>query len=233
MTEVLFIGKKDNLFCDQGEALALEKFPRMTVRRIARGESLGADLENGNWEGDYIFSFLSPSIIPSKLLEKARAAAINFHPGPPAYPGIGCTNFAIYNGEKEFGVTCHHMAPKVDSGAIINVKRFALLETDSVYTLTQRCYKFILEQFREVVSLIATGMPLPVSTETWKRKVFLRSELNALCELTTDMDEAEIRRRVRATTFPNMPGPFVMIGGQKFAVGEGTPKTGIEKFDLI
>ena len=48
------------------------------------------------WKGDYIVSFLSPWVISNSLLNRAKKASINFHPAPPEYPGIGCTNFAIY-----------------------------------------------------------------------------------------------------------------------------------------
>ena len=43
-----------------------------------------------------------------------------------------------------------------------------------------------------------------------------RKELNALCEITPDMDEQEIKRRIRATSFPGMPGAYVILCGEKF-----------------
>ncbi len=66
----------------------------------------------------YIISFVSPWIIPENLLNSAQKAAINFHPGPPDYPGTGCYNFALYEGTKKYGVTAHHMEKKVDTGNI-------------------------------------------------------------------------------------------------------------------
>ena len=60
-----------------------------------------------NWSGDYIFSFRSKYIVPIKILKKTKIAAINFHPGPPNYRGIGCINFSILNNEKFYGLTCH------------------------------------------------------------------------------------------------------------------------------
>ncbi|MFW8746219.1 formyltransferase family protein, partial [Mesorhizobium japonicum] len=80
-------------------------------------------------------------IYPAQLLSNASFAAINFHPGSPDYPGTGCTNFAVYEGAKEYGITCHHMKAGVDSGDIIAVKRFSINEDDTVYGITQHCYK--------------------------------------------------------------------------------------------
>ena len=90
-------------------------------------------------------------------------ASENFHPGPPEYPGIGCTNFAIYDAASTFGVTCHHMNPKVDTGNMVSVKRFPLYDNDTVFSLTQRCYGYIFQQFYEIAPLILAGDELPQS----------------------------------------------------------------------
>jgi methionyl-tRNA formyltransferase len=166
---------------------------------------------------DYVFSYVSPWIVPKGVLENTQMAAINLHPGPPNYPGIGCTNFAIYNGETEFGITVHHMEPKVDSGSIILVERFPILRTDSVYTLTQRCYAYIYIAFVKIVQALVSQQPLPVSEEHWTRKPYTRRELNDLCIVTPDMPEQEIARRVKATAYPGQPGAFVKLHGYDFA----------------
>ena len=56
-----------------------------------------------NWTGDYILSFRSLLILPEKIINNAKIAAINFHPGPPKYRGVGCLNYAVYNNEKYYG----------------------------------------------------------------------------------------------------------------------------------
>ena len=68
---------------------------------------------------DWTVSFLSPWILPEPVLKATKKWAINFHPGPPEYPGTGCTNFALYHREKTYGVTAHIMEPTVDSGKIL------------------------------------------------------------------------------------------------------------------
>ena len=167
------------------------------------------------WSGDYIISYLSPWVLPRAILEKASKAAINFHPGPPEYPGIGCTNFAIYQEAAEFGVTCHHMNPKVDTGSIIAVHRFPLLASDSVWSLTHRAYAYILQLFYEVMIDVLKNTELRTSDETWRRKPYLRSELDELCRVTPEMSEAEKNRRIRATVFPGAPGPYMDLGTEK------------------
>ena len=165
---------------------------------------------------DILISYISPWIIPEKMLNLVKKWSINFHPGPPEYPGIGCTNFAIYNKEKIFGVTAHLMETKVDSGKIIDVRRFPILKRDSVYSLTHRCYDYILLQFYEVIGYIFKTNNLPECKETWKRKPFTRKELNDLCKIDINMDTEEINRRIRATDYPDMPGAYIDLKGLKF-----------------
>jgi len=165
---------------------------------------------------DILISYISPWIIPEKMLNIVNKWSINFHPGPPEYPGIGCTNFAIYNEEKIFGVTAHLMETKVDSGKIIDVRRFPILKNDRVYSLTQRCYDYMLLQFYEVIDYIFKTNNLPECKETWKRKPFTRKELNDLCKIDINMDTEEIKRRIRATDYPGMPGAYIDLKGLKF-----------------
>ena len=165
---------------------------------------------------DFVISYLSPWIIPGRLLKNVRKWAVNFHPGSPEYPGTGCTNFALYNGENTYGVTAHLMEPTVDTGRILAVKRFPILDEDTVYSLTQRAYEHLQIVFKEVMSEILGQDRLPVSDETWTRKPYLRRQLNELCRITPSMDDDEINRRVRATTYPGMPGPYVNLGDHRF-----------------
>ncbi|EKD26228.1 MAG: hypothetical protein ACD_79C01302G0009 [uncultured bacterium] len=174
-----------------------------------------------NNEYDIIISYISPWIVPYELISKTKIAAINFHPGPPEYPGIGCTNFAIYNSENEYGITVHHMEKKVDTGKIISVKRFPIFKNDTVYSLSVRCYAYIYVSFVEIFSMILLNKKLPSANERWYRKPYTRKELNDLCKITPDMTENETERRVRATSFPDMPGAFVEIKGKRCKYEKG------------
>lgn len=211
--EILFIGKKN----DQNVKLASEYlkqiFPKAQITFGLRGEKFPVDLLS--WKGDYIFSYLSPWIIPEKLLERAEKGAINWHPGPPEYPGIGCTNFAIYNQEIVYGITCHYMLGKVDTGEIIEVKRFAILENDTVFSITQKCYLLILNSFFRIIEIVSNKTPLPISDEIWKRRPYTRKELDNLSEITPEMTINEIDKRIKATTY-DKPWAFVDIKGKKF-----------------
>jgi methionyl-tRNA formyltransferase len=193
---VLFLGKEK----DAHTARAVE-FCRLNFATV------GVYL--GNWDNpwprdagaaqwDFVISYLSRWIVPADMLERAKLA-INFHPGPPEYPGYGCNNFAIYEGAKDYGVCCHHMAPCVDTGAIIATTRFSVLPNDDGGTLLARAYDYQLVLFYEVVARIVRGEELPVSSEKWTRKPFTRRQFDELGRITADMTQDEVARRTRAT----------------------------------
>lgn len=198
---VLFIGKSGDFYCDRAVEFMRLHFPDNTILLGRRGEN-EVDLSSVfDWRGDYIISYLSPWIIPEFLLIRADQASINFHTGSPEYPGIGCVNFALYDEVDSYGITCHYMEKKVDTGKIIDVSRFPLYSEDTVYSLTQRCYGYMLVLFYDIMADILSGNRLPESHCKWSRKPYTRNELDALCEVARDMDEDEVKRRERAVTF--------------------------------
>jgi len=193
---VLFLGKANDAHVARAAAFCRLNFARASSYLGNWGDPLpdGA----ASWTGDLIISYLSRWIVPPGLLDRAKIA-INFHPGPPEYPGYGCNNFAIYEGAAEYGVTCHHMAPRVDAGPIIAVTRFPVLSSDNAGTLLARAYDFQIVLFYAIVGRIVRGEALPASAETWTRTPFTRKEFGELGRLTPGMNEAEIARRKRAT----------------------------------
>ena len=170
-----------------------------------------------SWEGDYIFSFVCPWILSKEILEKKQIAAINFHPAPPKYPGIGCYNLAIYDNVKEYGVTCHHMVEKVDSGQIIAVKKFPLYGYETVLSLKEKTMVYLTELFYEIMDIILKNKELPKSTEVWHRTAYTRREFQDLCKLSLDMPKEELARRLKATYFSGaIDYPNIEIGGKSY-----------------
>jgi len=213
--KILFLSKRrEDFYVERAIDFTRQLFPNTQVLLGLPREPFPA--EGLAWQGDYVISYLCPWVVPASVLESASQAAINFHPAPPQYPGTGCTNFAIYHGVKEFGATCHHMASKVDSGKVIAVSRFAVFEEDTVYSLTQRCYGYMLALFYDIVTKIVLGEALPESDEKWTREPYRLKDLNELKRITPDMAEDEIQRRIKAVTYPGYPGAYVEIAGERF-----------------
>jgi methionyl-tRNA formyltransferase len=210
---LLFLGKAGDPDCARALEFCQQNFARVTYCLGKWGDPLSDDLRR--WEGDYLISFLSRWVVPEELLKQTRKAAINFHPASPEYPGIGCNNFALYENAREYGVTCHHMAVKVDTGRIISVRRFPIYPEDDVAALLKRTYENQISLFFEIAQLMAEGKELPVSHETWTRPPFTRKQFNDLFKITPDMPKEEIARRVRAVSYGSWQ-PYLEIEGFKF-----------------
>jgi methionyl-tRNA formyltransferase len=215
---LLFLGKAEDDYCARALDFCRQRFARLTSCLGRWGEAL--PVEAREWEGDYIISYLSRWVVPEDLLPRARKAAINFHPASPDYPGIGCNNFALYEEAQEYGVTCHHMASKVDTGAIIAVKRFPVYPEDNVDSLLTRTYQHQIELFFEIIDGIVVGKGLPASQEKWTRPPFTRKEFNELFRITPEMNPKEIARRVRAISYGPWQ-PFIELGGFRFEYKPG------------
>jgi methionyl-tRNA formyltransferase len=210
---LLFLGKADDPDCQRALEFCQQRFGPVTFCLGRWGDELPSAARA--WQGDYIFSYLSRWVVPAALLARAQRAAINFHPASPHYPGIGCNNFALYENATEYGVTCHHMAPQVDAGEIIAVRRFPVLPEDTVASLLQRTYEHQIALFMEIAGEIAQGKPLPVSGESWTRRPFTRKEFDALFRITPEMTREEIARRIRALSYDRFQ-PYVEVGGFRF-----------------
>ena len=214
-SDVLLISKRDRWSAHAGAHARRAFGDRLDWRQGALGEPFPLTPGEGGYR--IVLSFLSPWIVPAWLLEPAELA-INFHPGSCHYPGIGCYNFALYEGAETYGVVCHHMLAKVDTGDIIEELRFPLEPADTVETLKLKSMKALAGLFERIIDRIAAGAPLPSSSAQWTRKAFTRRQLNELCVITPQMDEREIKRRVRAVTYPGQPGAEITLAGHRFTI---------------
>ncbi len=227
--KVLMFSKKRNTFCDYAEAILKSNFTDeefLSVRGTA-GDYLDNELRL--YCPEYIISFVSPWIIPKGLLDSAQKAAINFHPGSPAYPGTGCYNFALYEEAKEYGVTVHYMRERVDSGDIIMTSYFDVSPMESVETLKLKSMNHLLYCFEKITRLISEGQPLPLSGEAWKRKPFTRREMLELFRVDPARhDRREIEKRIRAAEYPGASGAYIEAADYKFYVPQKDAKAVID-----
>lgn len=193
---------KTDDWCDHAELLARTLFGA-NLCDVSRGERGDPPPRYG--AADVIISFRSPWIIPKEPLEAAHLA-LNFHPGTRHYPGIGCYNFALYEGAEHYGAVCHHMEARVDSGMILEEQTFLVTPCDTVQSLKTRTMIVMLDLFQKVCEKIVSSEPLGPASISWTRKPFTWQDFEALRVVTPEMDRAEVSRRKRAVTYPGYPG---------------------------
>lgn len=211
---IVILAKKEKFGAQEAIEYAKEKFDKVEVINCGKDDEFPKRLYDEHF--DMLISYISPWIIPKSVLGRTKQWNINFHPGPPEYPGIGCFNFALYESAKKFGVTAHLMEPKVDTGRIIGVRRFPISSDETVLSLSLKTYAAQYSLFIDIVDFISSNNSLPACSEDWKRKPTTRKELEDLATIKPVMTQEEIAKKIRATYYPGKPAPFIDIGGYRF-----------------
>jgi len=185
---------------------------------------------------DWVFSWLAPWKIPKDILNCAKKGTINFHPGPPKYPGIGCYNYAIWNEDTNYGVTVHQMDEEIDAGQIIDFIEFKILKTDTIKTLKNRAMLWLKQLFyRTMIDILDNNMILylhhvsPINEKWGEYKS--RKDFQDFCEIDFKdfiyeksyehydwgVNKEELEKRLRATYFKGAPdGPYIEVNGKKW-----------------
>ena len=150
------------------------------------------------------------------LLSRIRLGAVNFHTGPPRWPGRGSISFALLNGDDDFGVTAHLMIEEIDAGPILCVLRFPIEGTDDVASIDARAKAAIPELAAATLRDLADDpVPRP-SGERWERGAMTQAQLLDRMRIEDGADEEDISRAIRAFAHPTKPGPYIERAGRRF-----------------
>lgn len=181
------------------------------------------DEKKGTFDGqeiDYIISYLFWGKLKSSILNIAKSASINFHPGPlPDYQGLGGYNASILDGIEKYGVTAHIMNEKIDAGNIIKVNKFKIDPTETAFSLEQKSMKYLLELFKEVFSnnleeLITNNYP----NEIHKGRYIDREEFENMKLINENDSDEIIEKKIRAFWYPPYEGAKYKINGKYYTV---------------
>tara|TARA_B100000686_G_scaffold125200_2_gene132672 strand:+ start:14055 stop:15407 length:1353 start_codon:yes stop_codon:yes gene_type:complete len=180
-------------------------------------------------EYDYLISFRNYLIIDKKTLDKIRISSINFHPGPPAYRGIGCANFALINKEKKYGCTCHIMHEKIDKGEILDVKYFNLKKNININSLLSQTHKAMYEQSAKIINAIfkeetSINFLKKINKKFhWSKKLYKRKHLNNLYKINHNVEKNKFRHLLRACD-TKIFRPYIIKNSKKFIYFNHHPK---------
>ena len=166
---------------------------------------------------DFIFSFYFRQLLPPQLLTIAESGAFNLHGSLlPQYRGRCPINWVLINGEKETGVTLHHMEPKADAGDIVGQKKIPITHEDTALSLYGKAHRAAEELLDEVLPLVreqkAPRMPQDTTRATYFGR---RTPEDGIIDW--HKTNHEIYNLVRALTLP-YPGAFAYYGETKFFI---------------
>lgn len=137
-------------------------------------------------------------ILPEDILSVPRLGSINVHASVlPKYRGAAPINRAIWDGERETGVTIMYMAKKLDAGDIISVRTTPIDPAEDAVELFARLAELGADLLSETIPTISNGTAIrtPQNDEAATYAPMLSRELSPI---DWSLSATQIVNRVRA-----------------------------------
>jgi methionyl-tRNA formyltransferase len=165
---------------------------------------------------DVVFSFLFWNRIREPLLSLGRAGCLNFHPAPlPEYRGVGGYNVAILEGLTSWGVSCHFVDERFDTGDVVEVERFEVdPDAETAFSLDLLSQERLFGVFGRVTERLLAGEPLP-RTPQGEGRYLTRAEFE---ELRVVRPGDDLERKLRAFWYPPWPGAVIEVDGRRLTL---------------
>jgi methionyl-tRNA formyltransferase len=166
-----------------------------------------------------LYSFFYRNLLPEELLKIPPLGGFNLHASLlPKYRGRSPVNWMIINGEREAGVTLHHMIARADAGDIVAQRAVEIAEDDTALTLYRKLVPLGASLIREYHPLIVGGLA-PRRVQNLSAGSYFGRRRPEDGRIDWNWPARRIFNLVRGVTHP-YPGAFCFIGGRKLMVWE-------------
>jgi methionyl-tRNA formyltransferase len=161
---------------------------------------------------DVVLSFLHPRLIREPLLSLGGAGCLNFHPAPlPDFRGLGGYNLAILEGLEEWGVSCHFVDARLDTGDLVDVERFPIdPDSATAFSLDLESQERLFGLFQRVMGMAIAGEELPRTAQGPGRYV----DADEFARLRRVRPGDDLDRKLRAFWYPPHPGALLEVDGR-------------------
>jgi UDP-4-amino-4-deoxy-L-arabinose formyltransferase/UDP-glucuronic acid dehydrogenase (UDP-4-keto-hexauronic acid decarboxylating) len=164
-----------------------------------------------------IYSFYYRNLLPEAMLRLAPLGAFNLHGSLlPKYRGRAPVNWMIVNGEREGGVTLHHMVARADAGDIVAQSAVEISDEDDALTLYRKIVPLGAALIGENHPLIVAGRA-PRRAQDLKAASYFGRRSAADGRIDWNWPARRVFNLVRAVTHP-YPGAFCHAAGRKLYV---------------
>jgi methionyl-tRNA formyltransferase len=163
---------------------------------------------------DVVLSVWYRRLLGPDLLALPGVAALNLHGSLlPAYRGRAPVNWVLVNGERQTGVTLHHMTAEADAGDIVAQQPIDIEPDDTALTLYTRMVKIGVELLLDAYPAVLASTAPRIPQDHARATVFPRRRPeDGRVEWT--WPAARIADMIRAVTHP-YPGAFVGDGTRR------------------
>ena len=162
---------------------------------------------------DILFSVYYRSILPPDVLASVRLGGLNFHPSLlPRHRGCFSAPWAIIEGDRETGVTCHRMTERVDAGDVMDRETVAIDSSDTGMSMYYKLVDATLRVLDRILALNASagegGSPQRGAGSYHSRQVPFEGVIDP------QWPRDRIDRFIRALFFPPYPPAGLRLGGR-------------------
>lgn len=156
------------------------------------------ELDAGLLASARLIAFASPVIVPAAILTTLGYGAYNFHPGPPAYPGIVPAHFVLYDRAVEFGTTLHVMTEMVDGSAILDAQLFPIVAGPPSSQSRSRPAQCWYGSFSPLLTCWPPRRAHRSSIfDPWGNRRTTRHLCRAMCDIPLDISRDDLDRRMQ------------------------------------
>jgi methionyl-tRNA formyltransferase len=174
---------------------------------------------------DLILSFYYRQMISMRVLAHARLGGLNLHGSLlPKYRGRAPVNWVLVNGERETGVTLHHMIGRADAGDLVTQRRIPIAPRETALTLSQKCAAETRVLLEETWPLIRAGLAPRIPQDEVQATV-VRRRTPEDGRIDWSLPAERVDGLVRAVTRP-WPGAFTTAAGRRMMIWSGEPEDG-------
>lgn len=150
------------LLSNNANAFALERAKRNNIptllfsnKELRETEIVDSALKDLDIDIIILAGFLA--LVPERIVERYKGAILNIHPALlPAYGGKGMYGENVHKavvaaGERESGITIHHVSEKYDDGDIIFQAKCALSPEDDAESVADKIHELERKYFPKVI----------------------------------------------------------------------------------
>ena len=153
VTGLVISSNEDNVSEELLTLAEVEGIRTLAPKKLRSAEFL--DLLRNDLRPDVILSIAYQHHIPREVLDMPRWGALNWHPSLlPSHRGPDPYFWALYEGDREAGVTVHYMTEEFDAGEIILQPRLPILSHDTWGTLARRLDVLALETLNDIMNMM-------------------------------------------------------------------------------
>ena len=188
---------------------------------------------------DLVFSLGNLQILKNDFLEIPKGGVVNLHNALlPRHAGGNACTWALFEGDRMHGVTCHYVDQGVDTGDIIGQLGFPVKDDDTAFDLLIRCMQKALVLLEKALPPLVAGAVRPIGQDLSKRTHHYFKELphgglidfswpaEKVCNLVRAMNLGPILDQIpRAKAFHRGKPFFVETAAVSGAGAEAAPGT--------